>query len=242
MRQTNHRDLISQFQCQCQGQKSMLCLKILADSVGHVQKWLTDEKAERQCRTDWKTPQVLAVEPFPFLWLTWGYTEPLQYMFLPVGRPWLIAGRKVLLSSHIFSVFCSVGIVNRSSGAGSSSSASSSRMIVVSFCTRSPADISSSWKCLICLMLSARGPSKPLPLSHLPSACSSATSYLTSAVLVFQIRQGCECTFGYIFQQTPFLVDPLISNLGFWIWVVVSVIVWRLPEVTVCYIWHQISH
>ena len=33
MRQTNHRDLISQFQCQCQEQKSMLCLKILADSV-----------------------------------------------------------------------------------------------------------------------------------------------------------------------------------------------------------------
>jgi len=48
MRQNNHRDLISQYQWQ----KSMLCLKILADSVGHVQKWLTEEKAKKQCRTD----------------------------------------------------------------------------------------------------------------------------------------------------------------------------------------------
>jgi len=48
MRQNNHRDLISQFQWQ----KIMLCLKILAYSVGHMQKWLTVEKAKKQCRTD----------------------------------------------------------------------------------------------------------------------------------------------------------------------------------------------
>jgi len=48
MRQNNHRDLISHYQWQ----KSMLCLKILTDSVGHLQKWLTDEKAEEQCGTD----------------------------------------------------------------------------------------------------------------------------------------------------------------------------------------------
>lgn len=58
---------------------------------------------------------------------------------------------KVLLLSHIYSVFCSLGIVNSSTGAGSSSSAPSSRMVEMSFCTRSSADIS-SWKCLICLM------------------------------------------------------------------------------------------
>jgi hypothetical protein len=77
----------SQIQCEYQSQKSKLFVKILADSVGHVQKWLTIEKAEKHCSTDGRTPQALAVGPFPISWPTLSYMAPLQYMFLLIRDP-----------------------------------------------------------------------------------------------------------------------------------------------------------
>jgi hypothetical protein len=52
MSENKHTDLISQIQHQYPSKNDTPCLKILADSVGHLQKRLIIQKVEKHCNSD----------------------------------------------------------------------------------------------------------------------------------------------------------------------------------------------
>jgi hypothetical protein len=101
----------SQIQCLCPLQKSVPCMKIQAESLGHLK--LTIEKAEKHCWDQLNDfSECWLVFIFPLLGQhsdVWGHCS------IDISSHWkptLLVGIKVLQKSSVtFSTFCRLGIV-----------------------------------------------------------------------------------------------------------------------------------